>query len=171
MWLRGPTAHGRAQGRCQEKLGPRRSATVAARGRVDDADGHGGDDDGDFMPDHNDEYCQNLPDSTAEDAPDSERVGARVSERRPQSFFPRILLVYEVLRLVQCFRPNKTPILRIAVSPRGPIAPKGATTVGCGIHKRCRLCTPSAQQELTCVPALYYFALVPVHTIVLFVVV
>ena len=44
--------------------------------RVDDADGDGGDDDGDFMPDHDDEYCQNLPDSTAEDAPDSESAPA-----------------------------------------------------------------------------------------------
>ena len=43
---------------------------------VDDADGDGGDDDGDFMPDHDDEHCQNLADSTAEDAPDSESAPA-----------------------------------------------------------------------------------------------
>ena len=45
--------------------------------RVDDADGDGGDDDGDFMPDHDDEYCQNLPDSTAEKM-------HRIPTRRPR---------------------------------------------------------------------------------------
>ena len=52
---------------------------------VDDADGDGGDDDGDFpfMPDH-DEYGQNLPESTEQKtafAPDSDFL-SRLSRKR-----------------------------------------------------------------------------------------